>query len=120
MNGTWKVTGGAGGSAVLAILAIAAAVKGAEWAAARIWWILGTGVVCAALCAAAVRWLIGWSDRHDARVWSQRPAQLNAQAVAEVPRAERRELGPAVVNLNFYGLADGQRAAVIRQAIEER
>ena len=94
MHGTWKVTGAAGGGGALAAAAAVAAVAGAASVLAHIFWILATVVLCAALTAVAVARLMRWSDRRAIRVWSQRPAQLRAEVVTELPRAER----PAIEN----------------------
>lgn len=116
MNGTWKVTGTAGGGGALAVAAGAGALEGAAWVLVHVWWILGTGALCAVLTGVTVARLARWSDERAIRVWCQRPAQLYAEPVPEVAQAARPAIGP-VYNFNFYGPAGDTHAAVIRKAI---
>ena len=111
-----------GGSVFLVIMAAVAAVEGMEWALARIWWILGTAAVIAALAVAAMVPLMRWARRRDAQpvaLWrGEAPARLRAEPVTELPRTERPAIAPAVINLNFYGVPADERATIIRTAIE--
>ncbi len=113
MNGTWKVTGTAGGGGGLAVATALAAVMGIEWVFAHLLWILGTGVLCAVLTAVAVARLARWSDERAVRVWAQRPAQLRAEVVTEVPPAQQ----PAIASHYHvhYHAADGQQAPAITE-----
>jgi hypothetical protein len=122
----------AGGSIFGAIVVAIAAVYGMEWALARIWWIVGTAAIIAALAVAAVIPLMRWAERRDARrlpLWTVRdaPASVTATVIPQaVPAVQRPELAapvPAIENhygpvFKFYG-ADGeaQAARVIRQAL---
>ena len=82
-----------GGSVFLVIMAAVAAVEGMEWALARIWWILGTAAVIAALAVAAMVPLMRWARRRDAQpvaLWrGEAPARLRAEPVTELPRTDR-------------------------------
>ena len=103
MNGTWKVTGTAGGGAALAVAAAVAALEGVAWVLANLLWILGTGAACAVLAGVAVARLMRWSDDRAARVWAQRPARLRAEPVPEVPRAEPAAIeGGTHVHLHYH------------------
>ena len=124
MNGTWKVTSYGTGPVILAVVAGCAAVEGAEWVLARIFWILGTGLLFMVALAVILGWLMRWTARRDAvrvPLWRDTgapPAQLYAEPVTELPRTERPAIAPAVINLNFYGVPAAERATIIRTAIE--
>ena len=80
----------AGGGIVGAIVVAIAAIYGIEWVAARIFWIPGSAAVIAAMVL-----LMRWARRRDALrlpLWRVRevPAQLYAEPVTELPRAERQ------------------------------
>jgi len=103
VNGTWKVTGGAGGGAGLVIAAAVAAAEGVAWVLAHILWILGTGAACAALTAVAVARLMRWSDERAARAWSARPAQLRVRGVpAGLPPAGAPAAIEQHVHLHYH------------------
>ena len=55
-----------------------------------------------------------WADRRDARHAASGPLLITRAAPAALPRAERPAIAPAVVNLNFYGVPEHERAAIIR------
>ena len=83
------------------------------------WWaVLAVVAACAALAVAAVVALMRWSDARAVRVWSQRPAQLRAERVTELPGAERPALEQHVHY--HYHAADERPAIVIPGAIEQR
>jgi hypothetical protein len=106
--------GCAGGAAVPVVPL--AAVFGLAWVAEHLIEVAAVSAACAALAVAAVAALARWSDRRAARSWAQRPAQLRAEPVRQVPAAGRPAIGP-VYNFNFYGAAGDTHAAVIRKAI---
>jgi hypothetical protein len=105
-----------GGAAVPAVLMFAAA--GGAWVAEHLIEVAAVSVACAGLAFAAVAALARWSDRRAARSWAQRPAQLRAEPVRQVPAAGRPAIGP-VYHFNFYGAAGDTHAAVIRKALTE-
>ncbi len=107
---------GCAGGASIPVMPLLA-VYGLAWIAEHIIEVAAISAACGVLAVAAVVALMRWQDRRAARVWAQRPAQLRAERVAEVPRPERPAIAP-VVNLNFYGLPDDERATIIRTAIE--
>ena len=104
-----------GGGILVFIMAAVAAIEGAEWVLARIFWILGTGLLCAVLAALAVARLMRWAQRRDARpaaLWTvreaPRPVQLRVEPVLEPPRAER----PAAIEYHVHHhYADGPEPA---------
>jgi NhaP-type Na+/H+ or K+/H+ antiporter len=114
VRGVWYTTGG--GGIVLPAVAVVLAIGAAEWAAARLWWIIGGAVACAVLTAAAVRWLIRRQESREALYAARRPAQLAAQPVTEIPRAQRQAIA-GDLHVHFHGVPDGEHAAVIRQAL---
>lgn len=115
-----------GGGVIVFVMAAVAAVEGVQWILARIWWILGTGLLCAVLAAVAVGWLMRWARRRDARpvaLWRPRevswePAgQLRAEPVTELPRAE----WPAAIenhyHVHHHYAGDAERAIPRRSSI---
>jgi hypothetical protein len=111
----------AGGGGVFAVIfAVAAAIEGAEWVLARIWWIAGWSAAVLAVAVVIVSRLARRARARDTAplaLWRGAPAQLHADPVAELPRAQPQAIAP-VINLNFYGVPDERAATVIRTAIE--
>lgn len=74
------------GAAVFVTAMAATAAMAVEWIIARIWWILGTGLLCAVLTGVAVARLARWSDRRAAAVFAARePLRPAVQPAAPAP-----------------------------------
>jgi hypothetical protein len=110
---------GDGGQVLVIAAAAVVVLELAEWAFARLWWLLAVTAVAFAIALYAVWRVIRWQDRREAAWGAQRAAQLAARPVLqEVPPAAR----PAItggVTLNFYNLTEAEQAMVIRRALSE-
>lgn len=122
-SGTWWTTG-PDPAVVAGLLVVLAVIGVVEWIASHFWELVAGTAVVVVLTAAAVRWLIRWTNRREA-AWSAQRAALRADAEAReignpvtgigtrVPDSRAIEGG---LHIHFHGLDDGERAEVIRQA----
>ena len=98
-----------------------AAAFGLAWVAEHIIEVGAVSAVCGALAVSVVVWLLRLGERRDAlqrdaaSIWTVRADALPPPRAAAVGPAGQRAIGPAVINLNFYG-EDGEdmAARVIR------
>jgi hypothetical protein len=109
--------------AVPAVLIAAGAVV-AEAVLEIIWWLVAvlavSAVLAVALAVAVVPRLAARRDRQDAAAWAAlRPAQLPAEPVTPLPRAERPVLEQHV-HYHYHAAGGEQAAAIIRQALPGR
>jgi hypothetical protein len=107
---------------------VLAAVCGFVWVAEHLIEVGIVSAVCGALAVAAVVALMRMGDRRDARHAAAGPLLYvrsevigGGQPQSAFGQAARRSIGPAAINLNFYG-EDGEdmAARVIRTAIPEQ
>jgi hypothetical protein len=112
---------------VIGALALAS-LQAIEWLAARIWWVIGTTVLSAALTVAAVLWLMRWTIRREAALAAER-ATLRVEQVCGIS-TERggsgRQIGTRMqdsrtieggLHIHLHGLDATEQAEVIRQAL---
>ena len=121
MRGTWQTTGSSGAIAGAGIV-VAAAAAGA-WAAARIWWIIGTVAVSGVLAVAAVVWLTRRNHRHAAEAGAELAARRAALAAArparQVPQAQQLPAIEQHVHYHWHAAPD-QPAPAIGQVRPEQ
>lgn len=89
---------------------------GAAWVAGHLVEVAVTSAVCGALAVAAVVALMRRQDRRQAARAAR--CSLFVTRPDALPGPGRPAIAPAVVNLNFYGMAPDERAAIIRAAID--
>ena len=92
------------------------AFLGLEWVAQHLAAVAAVSAACGVLSVAAVVALMRWCERRETRAAARTTLWIAREVPAAAPRPERPVIAP-VVNLNFYGVPEYERAAIIRNAL---
>ena len=92
------------------------AFLGLEWVVEHLVEVAAVSATCGALSVAAVVVLMRWCERREVAFAARTTLWVAREVPAAAPRPERPAIGP-MVNLNFYGVPEHERAAIIRNAL---